>query len=247
VGHDIRGARAIPPSLRAKGDPPEAILGLVAEVPRGDQTRPRHSPGPLLFGGGSWRPLSCTILRRSHSTSTAWVLMPNVRSSFGWGIAVIALQLVGCSGMPQLPPLPEAVQLPPPAPAPSSSIERQVHDRVNARRQSIGLPALAWNATVAPLAADHSARMANGTRPFGHDGFEERIASAGATLSISRASENVATNNYPVERVAQQVVDGWISSAGHRRNLEGEFQLTGVGVGRSAAGDYFVTQIYLAQ
>jgi uncharacterized protein YkwD len=121
-----------------------------------------------------------------------------------------------------------------------------VHDRVNARRQSLGLPALTWHSTVAQLAADHSARMANGSRPFGHDGFEERIASAAATLTVSSASENVATNNYPVDRVAQQVVDGWISSSGHRRNLEGDFQLTGVGVARSPAGDYFVTQIYLA-
>lgn len=152
--------------------------------------------------------------------------------------------LIGCSGAPQLIRIPGAGPTVSAPTVPAASLARDVHDLVNRRRQSAGLPPLTWDATLAALAEEHSARMADRSRAFGHDGFDDRVAAARASIGISQASENVATNNYPDPQVAQQAVGGWVNSPGHRQNLEGEFQLTGVGVARSPQGDYFITQIY---
>jgi uncharacterized protein YkwD len=56
--------------------------------------------------------------------------------------------------------------------------------------------------------------------------------------------ENVASNSFPRTVVARIVVRGWLDSPGHRRNLQGNYALTGIGVVRSANGEYFATQLY---
>ena len=38
---------------------------------------------------------------------------------------------------------------------------------------------------------------------------------------------------------------GWLQSPGHRRNIEGDFDLTGIGIVRVAAGTYFFTQLFV--
>lgn len=130
--------------------------------------------------------------------------------------------------------------------APLVEIEREVHARVNEYRSSRRLAPLQRDPVLASLARDHSARMARGERPFGHDGFEDRVRAARAGRALEGVSENVATNNYPVNQVAARVVVGWVESSGHRRNLEGGFDIAGVGVARAPSGDYFITQLYAA-
>jgi len=39
-------------------------------------------------------------------------------------------------------------------------------------------------------------------------------------------------------------VSGWLNSTGHRNNIEGNYDLTGVGVAKSSDGKYYLTQMF---
>ena len=61
-----------------------------------------------------------------------------------------------------------------------------------------------------------------------------------------RTAENVASSQgYP--DAAAEAVRGWLGSAGHRKNIEGPYDRTGVGVARSATGEVFFTQIFVGR
>lgn len=165
-------------------------------------------------------------------------------------IPVAALLFVssGCGQNSLIPPFPSSA---PSAPSGSTTyltaIEADIHNRVNRHRISIGLPPLTLHPILSELAREHSEKMAAGSAPFGHDGFEERFAVAQETVLAYRLSENVATNfNFPRPAVSARAVSGWIESPGHRQNLEGPFEVTGVGVARSSRGEYYATQLYAA-
>jgi uncharacterized protein YkwD len=84
--------------------------------------------------------------------------------------------------------------------------------------------------------------MLTGRSPFGHDGFHERIDRIkGKVGFVSLAGENVASG--PMS--AREVVDGWLHSPGHRRNIEGDFRLTGIGVATAKNGMVYFTQIFI--
>lgn len=160
----------------------------------------------------------------------------------GVAAACVLLIMVGCSVLPELP-----VGRPINSPPPATAIELEVFDRINEYRRSVNDPPLALEATLVSLAREHSEAMAAGSRPFGHDGFEQRSAIARTALRVTTMSENVAMNNFSPAEVAHEVVEGWIGSPGHLRNLRGAYELTGIGVARSVTGDYFVTQLYAAR
>jgi uncharacterized protein YkwD len=86
--------------------------------------------------------------------------------------------------------------------------------------------------------------MASGRVPLGHSGFQQRVQMIG--IPFRGAAENVAYN-MGYSDPAKQAVDGWIKSTGHRTNIEGNFNLTGVGVVRNARGEYYFTQIFIRQ
>jgi uncharacterized protein YkwD len=112
---------------------------------------------------------------------------------------------------------------------------------VNQHRRSIGLPALQANSFISSVALDHSRDMLSGKTPFGHDGFRDRIDLIRKKLGpIHVAAENVASG--PMS--AREVVDGWLHSPGHRRNIEGDFRLTGIGLAFAANGMIYFTQIF---
>jgi uncharacterized protein YkwD len=46
------------------------------------------------------------------------------------------------------------------------------------------------------------------------------------------------------QMTAREVVNGWLKSPGHKKNIEGNFVLTGIGYARSKKGDIYFTQIF---
>ena len=80
---------------------------------------------------------------------------------------------------------------------------------------------------------------------FGHNGFQQRVQIIGRSLPYQKAAENVAFNKGHADR-ANRAVRGWINSRGHRQNMEGQFDLTGIGVAKNAAGEYYFTQIFIS-
>ncbi|HVX48582.1 MAG TPA: CAP domain-containing protein [Chitinophagaceae bacterium] len=113
---------------------------------------------------------------------------------------------------------------------------------INEHRRAIGLGNLQELDVAAAQAAKHSADMAAHRVAFGHSGFEARASAISKSLgSLSAAAENVADGKL----TARQVVDGWLHSPGHKKNIEGNYSLTGIGVATDAGGVLYFTQIFV--
>jgi uncharacterized protein YkwD len=125
---------------------------------------------------------------------------------------------------------------------PVSSMSADILRYVNEHRHSIGLPALRANSFISSIALGHSRDMLTGRTPFGHEGFNDRVAIIREHFgTVHVAAENVASG--PMS--AREVVDGWLHSPGHRRNIEGDFRLTGIGVTAARNGMIYFTQLFI--
>jgi uncharacterized protein YkwD len=123
-----------------------------------------------------------------------------------------------------------------------STLNADILTLINQHRKSIGLSELQPMDIANTEAQRHSADMVKGKTPFGHDGFEDRIADIRKTTGfIKGAAENVAYG----QLTAAQVVDGWLHSPGHKKNIEGDFNLTGVGTVQREDGVIYFTQIFI--
>lgn len=122
-------------------------------------------------------------------------------------------------------------------------MEKDILSYVNDHRKSIGKPALQMLDVASAQAAIHSSNMAQKKTPFSHNGFETRVSNINkqAGGSYSGAAENVAYG----QMTAEKVVDGWLHSPGHKKNIEGNYNLTGIGVARAKDGTIYYTQIFL--
>jgi len=113
---------------------------------------------------------------------------------------------------------------------------------VNKHRASIGLAPLKMNETISKLALQHSSDMATRRVPFSHQGFDKRTAGIKKQVGgeIHAFAENVA---YGADD-AEGAVEMWLSSQGHRENIEGDYNLTGIGIAKSKDGYLYFTQIF---
>ena len=121
------------------------------------------------------------------------------------------------------------------------AIEDAILGLVNNYRKKKGLPALQTNYVIETEARRHTVSMATHSVPFGHNGFSYRSKVITSKIpGITGTAENVAYGS----RSAQEVVDGWLKSPGHRKNIEGNYRLTGIGVARDAKSVLYFTQIF---
>jgi uncharacterized protein YkwD len=113
---------------------------------------------------------------------------------------------------------------------------------VNAHRRSRGLSALQLLEPASQQAYNHSRDMATGAAAFGHEGFSQRVSNISSAVGrVSASAENVAYGNLS----AKEVVDVWINSAGHRKNMEGNYNQTGIGVYTDRRGVLYFTQLFV--
>lgn len=127
----------------------------------------------------------------------------------------------------------------------SGTLESKAYELVNDHRQAMGLASLSYDARIAAVARRHSENMAAGRVPFGHEGFEERQRAISKTIPWTGIAENVGMNDYPVARTVRAAVSGWLGSRGHRKNIEGRYDATGVGIARDDRGTFYYTQIFV--
>ncbi len=133
----------------------------------------------------------------------------------------------------------------PPTPPPSlATLERQAHTEVNAYRVSKGRPALIWSNAIADQARRHSASMAAGATAFGHDGFDDRAAIIAKKVPWTSVGENVGMMTSKTDP-ATGIVNLWLDSPSHRGNIEGDFDMTGIGIARTSGGSLYLTQIFV--
>jgi len=134
---------------------------------------------------------------------------------------------------------------PAPSPPPDlSQIERKVEMGVNAHRKSTGRPTFRSDATVAKIARDHSSDMAKGKVGFGHDGLKRRIEQLKKHFEIAGAAENISRQQRKEGRAAA-AVNSWLESPAHLKNINGSYDLSGVGAAVSKDGTVFITQIFV--
>lgn len=123
-----------------------------------------------------------------------------------------------------------------------TAIQNAVLIHINAYRQKHGLGVLKMDQDMVREARQHSLDMANHRMPFGHQGFGKRIARLHQRVKNSGAgAENVAYN-YKSARI---VVEQWLRSPGHKRNIDGQYNVTGIGVARDRQGHLYYTQLFL--
>lgn len=124
----------------------------------------------------------------------------------------------------------------------TTALEKSVFDRVNRYRVSNGLPKLSIDASITRQARIHSQNMAKGKVPFSHQGFKERVTVL--PIIYKSAGENVAFNQGYSDPASQAVI-GWLNSPGHLKNIQGKYNLTGIGVAANQQGEVYLTQIFL--
>lgn len=114
---------------------------------------------------------------------------------------------------------------------------------VNDYRSGKNLSSLQVSQEATNQAQIHTENMASGATAFGHDGFNDRFDILKSRIGARSMGENVAKG----QQTADQAMEAWINSDGHRANIEGDFTHIGVGFATDATGTTYFTQIFVKQ
>ena len=124
-------------------------------------------------------------------------------------------------------------------------MEGQIFDLINAERRHQGLPALEYNAQLAQMAQIQAENMAH-FQKMAHVIPEARLPTlVDRAHSVGYAYGSIAENvalGYPT---AEAVVNGWMTSRGHRENILNRGVVeTGIAVRRSRGGSLYYCQVF---
>ena len=111
--------------------------------------------------------------------------------------------------------------------AANASMADDILKLINEYRKRKGLRAFAMSSVMNAEALKHSENMAARRTSYSHNGFQGRIKRISSSLNgVSNAAENEAMGSTS----SKQLVEQWLSSPGHKRNIEGPYSLTVNGV-----------------
>lgn len=127
-----------------------------------------------------------------------------------------------------------------PAPVVYTDIEYDVMELINSYRSDQGLPQLQYLDEGSVQAASHNQHMIENNEVC-HDYFGNRYEALVKSVNARAVSENVASGF----RTAEAVVNAWIKSEGHRKNLEGEHTHFGISVKEGMDGKLYFTNIFV--
>lgn len=120
--------------------------------------------------------------------------------------------------------------------------EISILNEVNSHRQKHHLPPLKMDSDISYEAKTHSQRIANHSIPLGHKNFSQR---ARTLFNKFKHSRGIAENVAYAYSGSKDVVKQWLGSSGHRKNIEGQYQLTGIGIALDKEERIYITQIFL--
>jgi uncharacterized protein YkwD len=123
-------------------------------------------------------------------------------------------------------------------------LEIAVGTRINAYRVSAKKPPFQSNEEVAKVARRHSRDMAEGRVGFGHEGLKARAALISASIEMAGLAENVS-KHHRGSGFVDAALKQWLGSPLHKKNIDGDYDLTGVGVAQGANGVVYFTQIFV--
>lgn len=142
---------------------------------------------------------------------------------------------------PVFPVYPDGSQTPPEDSTAGSGYIKQVLALVNEERAKAGIAPLTANASAEKAAVVRSQEIKSNfshTRPNG-SGFSTALTEAGVKFRSS--GENIAYG----QNTPQEVMQGWMNSAGHRANiLNQDFTSIGIGHYEDANGIDYWTQLF---
>ena len=122
-------------------------------------------------------------------------------------------------------------------------IGKKCLELTNQFRAKNKLPPLKWDDSIWKISLTHSKNMGEGKVPFGHKGFNERIKQFPFYYSL--ACENVfMCQGYSEYSIAENAVNGWINSPGHRKNLLSNTNFCAIATYRNSSGAYYLTQMF---
>jgi uncharacterized protein YkwD len=160
--------------------------------------------------------------------------------------SAVALFVAGCAiPVPAPAPSPPAPPNAGASPSAYSRTESRIFDLINRQRQHNGLPALVFNAELDRMAKIQATNMAR-LRKLAHNLPESQTPTLGdraryVGYPFGRIAENVA-EGFPN---AETVVQGWMTSSGHRHNvLDGGVVETGIGIARAPGGGLYFCQVF---
>lgn len=120
------------------------------------------------------------------------------------------------------------------------AIEAEILRLINEHRSSNNMEQLEMNGRISESAADHVDYMLN-QGEISHDNFSARSKELMDALDGRGIAENVAYG-YPS---AEAAVEGWLKSPGHRENIEGKYNTTGIAVKTNEDGVQYFCQIFM--
>ncbi len=123
-----------------------------------------------------------------------------------------------------------------------AAMQKEILYYINKYRITHGMMMLKMNHLITQEATIHSRDMAQHKLPFGHMKYEQRMGRLFKAIKHSNGgAENVAYNYKNAEIVVQE----WLKSPGHRQNIRGSYNLTGIGIARDARGRIYYTQMFV--
>jgi uncharacterized protein YkwD len=121
--------------------------------------------------------------------------------------------------------------------------EKAILELTNKARAAEKLPPLKPNAALFQAARSHSENMAKQDK-LEHllDGKRVSDRATAAGYDWMEIAENVAVAD---DATPKDIVDGWLKSEGHRKNLlNPNFKEIGLGVAKNAKGEKYYTQVF---
>jgi uncharacterized protein YkwD len=123
-----------------------------------------------------------------------------------------------------------------------NDMAKEILQQIKKYRAGKGLNPLMANEMIAKEAETHSRNMASKKVAFSHDGFDKRAERIRKQLrTVNSWAENVAFG----ASTAREAVEMWLSSSGHKKNIEGNYNFTGIGIAKGANGSLYFTQIFV--
>lgn len=122
-------------------------------------------------------------------------------------------------------------------------MENDVLRYVNQYRAKKGLATLRVDPRITTECRKQCEQMA-GRGKISHRNFSIRCFNLRYNFPYADVAENIGVN-YGFHDPARKITDGWIFSPGHRENMEGCYNLTGVGAVKTNEGKYYFSQIFV--
>jgi uncharacterized protein YkwD len=156
----------------------------------------------------------------------------NVKTFVGKRTAAVVLMVIVALGLAACAP-------PAPSGGPGDAFTSSLLQSLNQDRANAGLPALAWNGTLANSAGSWAQQMSNAGSLY-HQNLSALIYSS-AYAGFRALGENILVG--PGSMSAPSLENAWMNSPPHRANiLNGGFNVVGIGYYRGPDGRIWAAQ-----